>query len=152
MNVNAWLDRAVVVVAVAGAMWLIAAGILKLEEVSAFEASLVEHGIMPERLIPHIAVALPWIEVAIGALAIYLVAMQLNGVIALRLVAAMFVVFSAYAWIAHFAGASGKAGCGCGFRSGQLESWLPLAWENSGISIAATLVSFAPRMAKGLAR
>lgn len=93
----------------------IMAGALKIADPMAFARAITDYDLLPEALVPAVAVLLPWWEVAAGVLAV--IGWQRGG--ALALMAGMSAAFLAASGITLARGLSPECGC-FGSISGRL--------------------------------
>jgi hypothetical protein len=90
----------------------------KLRDQAVFAAAVENYGLVPEALLPLVALVLPLVELAAGVLLLFPETCHLGGVLALLL---LVVVTSAVA--INLARGNAKIDCGCGGISGQPLSW-----------------------------
>ncbi|MBI5821821.1 MAG: DoxX family protein [Verrucomicrobia bacterium] len=109
----------------------IVAGALKIADPTAFARAITNYDLLPETLVPAVAVLLPWWEVVAGVLAII---GRWRGA-ALALIAGMSAVFLAASGMTLARGMSPECGCfgPLGGRLGATTLWVETAVLVAGI-------------------
>lgn len=135
----------------AASSWLAYSAVTKLLDVGIFRVALIEHRIVPPAWIQTATWGVPLLEAGFALGSIASVTIWQRRTTSLCICASAFVALSVYVAIAHFTGASGKAGCGCSGSQTRVDSWLPLLLQNASIG-CALLFGVALQMRSALAR
>lgn len=120
------LARAVILVS---ALTLIVTAALKIQDPASFHDALKAHGVIPAFALdaaPYLAIAL---ELLVGVGAVWS-AMQGRWRTGALATASLFACFAVYAFALVIRPPAAPSSCGCGFSTGIVESWTPIAVRN----------------------
>lgn len=120
----------------AAALLLLYTGMVKVSDIAAFARTLESHSLLPAWSVATFSIAVPSIEIILGAGVIAALAFSRGLAVAAIAQAALFLAFMIYAGVINLRPPPEPTGCGCGLRAGPIEDWTPLVIQN-GLSAAA---------------
>jgi len=115
---------------VLSALGLIVAASLKVQNLGAFHDALGGHGVLPAFLLDFAPLMIVGFEVFVGVTGLWMVVHHQWRTAALVSVMVYF-GFALYATALTIRPPVSPVPCGCGFSSGEVESWFPLAVRNT---------------------
>jgi len=112
------------------ALGLIVAAALKIQDIGAFHDALDGHGVLPAFLLDFAPLTILGFEVFAGVVGLWLIVRHQWRTAALVSVM-VYTGFALYATALTIRPPASPVPCGCGFSSGVVESWFPLAVRNT---------------------
>lgn len=129
------------------AVWLLLAGLLKLQDTSEFARTLVAQAALPPEWSSTLSWAIPSTEVILSVFALVLL-LHAKRCMAASLLSIAFLAFASYLTWLHLHPPPQPAGCGCGFRSTYVENWSSLAAQNSFIALGLIVSGLGTRLGR----
>jgi len=134
LNLAALTVRTVKVILLAAAIMLLAFATNKAEDLAEFRATITAHGLLPASAAPVAATAAVSLEAGLAILALVALAYR-RPALACTILGAWFAVLALYCLGLVLDPPAKPVGCGCGFSSTPVASWLPLFVGNGGAAI-----------------
>ncbi len=139
---------------VLSALGLIVAAALKVQNLGAFQEAIGGHGVLPGFVLDFAPLAIVGFEAFVGAAGLWLIVHHQWRTAALVNMM-IYLGFALYAIALTVRPPASPVPCGCGFSSGVVESWFPLAVRNAGffsfLLLAARLLTNQRALIKGAA-
>lgn len=117
------------------AVWLLLSGWSKAMDVEQFGDVLAAHGLVPHWLVGASAIAVPYFEILVAAVSLWIRMTRKSSCVPWLLCASGFFALGAYALALWWWPPAVPASCGCLGVTAPVEHWGPVAARNVGIAI-----------------
>lgn len=142
------VDGFIRLVIVAAAGFLIFSGAVKLDDLGAFRSVLADHGLVPARVVPVLAVFVPVAEAVVGAIAVWMLATSNHAATAALVLGLCFAAFTTYAFALYLWPQVQSAPCGCFGSKRLVEDWAPITLRDGIVTLV--FLTLAARTARPL--
>lgn len=141
MRVVRYISNVQALICIGLAALFLLSGFAKIADTSGFVATVQAHGVVSASVANLVGIALPWLEVLVGVVALWSAANGSGHHRSILSATLLFGAFSAYAWFLVVTPPTKPAGCGCGFSRALVEDWSWIAWRNTAATVLLGVIA-----------